>query len=136
MPDMFKIHGASTAGIKKHVTPVHRCMPFHEKRSSSAQGYGYKWQKFRERFLKRNPLCAHCMQIGKIEPATEVDHIHAHKGDMRKFWAGPFQPLCKSCHSKKTARENGFSGQGMWTQGEDQLPVIDTPERKSVNIIV
>jgi 5-methylcytosine-specific restriction protein A len=47
--------------------------------------------------------------------ATEVDHIIPHKGDMKLFWdSDNWQGLCKSCHSKKTAKEqrdnNGHTG--------------------------
>ncbi|MCR8827199.1 HNH endonuclease [Photobacterium sp. TY 1-4] len=39
-------------------------------------------------------------------PATDVDHITPHKGDRRLFFdQSNWQSLCKSCHSRKTARE-------------------------------
>ena len=39
--------------------------------------------------------------------AKEVDHIIPHKGNMKLFWDSDnnWSPLCKSCHSKKTAKE-------------------------------
>jgi hypothetical protein len=40
--------------------------------------------------------------------ATECDHIQPHRGDPVKFYSGPFQSLCKSCHSKKTDQEIGW----------------------------
>ncbi|MFR3634507.1 MAG: HNH endonuclease [Sutterella sp.] len=34
-----------------------------------------------------------------------------HKGDMALFWdQSNWQPLCHTCHSKKTAREDGGFG--------------------------
>jgi 5-methylcytosine-specific restriction protein A len=70
--------------------------------SSSQRGYGSKWQKAREIFLKENPLCAICERT-----ATVVDHIVPHKGDQFLFWdQANWQPLCKSCHDSKTAMED------------------------------
>lgn len=68
--------------------------------SASAQGYGRTWQRLRLMVLREEPLCP----CGK--PATEVDHILAKaKGgdDSRENLQG----LCKSCHSRKTVREDG-----------------------------
>ncbi|ELK38933.1 HNH endonuclease, partial [Brevibacillus agri BAB-2500] len=49
----------------------------------------------------------------KVTTATVVDHIVPHKGDMRKFWDRMnWQALCASCHSKKTAKEDGGFGNG------------------------
>lgn len=40
-----------------------------------------------------------CEQVGRITPATVVDHIKPHKGDPELFWdTGNWQPLCKTCH--------------------------------------
>ena len=89
----------------------------HKVGSSNKRGYTYRWQKEREAYLIRNPLCEDCLnQHDVIRAATEVDHIIPHKGDMRLFWDSDnnWQGLCKSCHSKKTAKEqrnnNGHTG--------------------------
>ena len=55
-------------------------------------------------YLLRHPLCVECQRKGRVEPATDVDHVIPHKGDMTVFWKGPFQALCHACHSAKTAR--------------------------------
>jgi 5-methylcytosine-specific restriction protein A len=82
-----------------------------QRESSSARGYGYKWQQARIQFLREHPLCM-CddCQAGKLRvtAATDVDHITPHKGDMKLFWnRNNWQALSKSCHSKKTAKEDG-----------------------------
>lgn len=79
--------------------------------TAASRGYGSKWRKAREDFLRGNPLCAECSRKGRATPATIVDHIEPHRGDMTKFWSrSNWQPLCKKCHDKKTATENGGFG--------------------------
>ncbi len=79
--------------------------------SSHSRGYGYKWRKYREDFLKKNPLCVICLKEGKYKPSTVVDHITPHKGDMKLFWdKNNHQALCKKHHDIKTAKEDGGFG--------------------------
>jgi 5-methylcytosine-specific restriction enzyme A len=79
--------------------------------SSAARGYGGKWQRERAAYLQANPVCAEHGKVGRVVPATVVDHIVPHKGDQRLFWSrSNWQPLCKACHDTKTAREDGGFG--------------------------
>ncbi|WP_435988546.1 HNH endonuclease signature motif containing protein [Sulfitobacter sp. SH24] len=69
------------------------------------------WIAGRLRYLRLNPLCVDCAELGAVEPATEVDHIEPHKGDRARFFdRSNWQALCKSCHSRKTAREVFHAG--------------------------
>lgn len=64
------------------------------------------WRRERLRFLARFPLCADCAEVGIDAAATDVDHIEPHRGDLALFRdRGNWRALCKSCHSRKTARE-------------------------------
>jgi 5-methylcytosine-specific restriction protein A len=82
-----------------------------ERKTSSERGYGYRWQKARHTYLKNNPLCVGCEKLGMVRAATEVDHIIPHRGDQALFWdTSNWQGLCKPCHSRKTAREDGGWG--------------------------
>lgn len=73
------------------------------------RGYGHKWKLARDSFLRRNPLCVYCARDDRVEPATVVDHIIPHKGDMQLFWdKGNWQSLCKTHHDKKTMKEGSF----------------------------
>ncbi len=64
------------------------------------------WRKAARRFLSRNPLCSDCAELGAVVAATQVDHITPHKGDLKLFWHRKnWQPLCQTCHSRKTAHE-------------------------------
>lgn len=83
-------------------------MSWREGLTTAERGYGSRWQRARERFLVRHPLCRHCEAAGIVTPAVEVDHVNPHKGDQALFWSPEnWQPLCSSCHAQKTAREQG-----------------------------
>jgi 5-methylcytosine-specific restriction enzyme A len=96
--------------------PSHPATARHEpaqaqRKGSTARGYGYKWQQARAGYLAKHPLCVECEKEGRVVAATDVDHIIPHKGDMVLFWdSDNWQPLCKSHHSEKTAREDGGFG--------------------------
>jgi 5-methylcytosine-specific restriction enzyme A len=93
--------------------------------SASARGYTSRWRKASQTFLKRNPLCVLCEAQGEIVAAELTDHIVPHRmskalesGDrvmiaaaQTLFWDQEnWQALCWSCHSIKTAREDGGFG--------------------------
>ena len=79
--------------------------------TATVRGYGYAWQKARLGFLKSHPVCAACEKQGRVTAASVVDHITPHKGDQTLFWDHDnWQPLCKSCHSRKTAATDGGFG--------------------------
>jgi 5-methylcytosine-specific restriction protein A len=81
--------------------------------TSTQRGYGYKWQQLRARYLASHPLCVECKRAGLVKIAEVVDHIVPHKGDMALFWdSDNWQPLCKACHDRKTATEDGGWGRG------------------------
>ena len=83
------------------------------KEGSTARGYGYKWQKARERFLREHPLCCYCERIGRVTPATIVDHIIPHEGDDSLMWnESNWQPLCKPCHDSTKKAEEARAGRG------------------------
>ena len=72
-----------------------------------------RWRKLAKWFLGRpeNALCVMCAAIGRVEPATTVDHKIPHGGDERLFWdIGNLQGLCASCHSgwKRTQEKKGY----------------------------
>ncbi|MWP40349.1 HNH endonuclease [Rhodobacter sphaeroides] len=65
-----------------------------------------RWRRARARFLAAHPLCADCAGLGLVVAAAEVDHIRPHRGDPGLMWdRANWQPLCRPCHSRKTARE-------------------------------
>jgi 5-methylcytosine-specific restriction protein A len=58
-----------------------------------------RWQRLRELQLGEHPLCAFCKRIANV-----CDHEQPHRGDEERFWAGPFQSLCKPCHDSDKQR--------------------------------
>lgn len=69
-----------------------------------------RWRALRHRHLDKDPLCCMCQAEGRTTIATICDHIEPHRGDMVKFWHGPFQSLCAPHHSSvKQSQEKGGS---------------------------
>ena len=67
-----------------------------------------RWQDLRRYRLNTQPLCVECLKKDRIFPATVVDHIKPHKGNEKLFYDfNNLQSLCKSCHDRKTAKEDG-----------------------------
>lgn len=79
--------------------------------TSTARGYNAGWRKLRRLVLNRQPICQDPFAIHKkngevVVAASEVDHIISKRaGGSNKL--SNLQALCKSCHSTKTAREDG-----------------------------
>ena len=84
-----------------------------ERGTAAARGYYGRWQRARAAYLAKHPLCAECERQNRLTPATVVDHKTPHRGDMALFWDSEnWQALCKPCHDKKTAKEDGGFGNG------------------------
>lgn len=65
---------------------------------------GRPWARRRAAWLREHPLCAHCLQAGRVRAAAEVDHVvplqHGGQDDDSNL-----QSLCRECHAAKTATE-------------------------------
>jgi len=75
--------------------------------SSQARGYDADWRTLRNRFMAAHPQCS---EPGCDAPAQEVDHILSvrERPDLRLSWFN-LRALCKTHHSARTAREQGFA---------------------------
>jgi len=100
-----------------HRPPIHRPPGYkppaerkalHDRtRGSAAQrGYGWQWTKLRKLVLAEQPICK---MPGCWEPSAEVDHI-VPKAKGGTDDRDNLQGLCKPCHSRKTASEDGGFG--------------------------
>lgn len=86
---------------RKHHRPNRPRAPRPRVRHENKQVYDSQaWQRFRLAYLAEHPLCADCEHV-----ATEVHH----RRGLREHPEDAYDPeqcmsLCKSCHSKRTAR--------------------------------
>jgi 5-methylcytosine-specific restriction protein A len=71
---------------------------------SSTKRYDREWRRIRAVFLREHPYCVECQRDGRIEPATECDHIVPLRQGGTHEESG-LQALCKRHHSQKTMRE-------------------------------
>ena len=66
-----------------------------------------RWKRIREYQLSISPLCQWCLESETVTVATEVHHSDGgHKGNLDKFWHGPFISTCKPCHSSRGQLED------------------------------
>ena len=73
--------------------------------SSTARGYGSRWQKIRISVLRRDDyLCQICLISDRLQVANEVDHILP-KAKGGNDDIDNLQSLCKECHKLKTISE-------------------------------
>jgi len=78
--------------------------------NSTQRGYDYRWARIRRVFLNEHPLCQDCLDSYPqvIREATEVHHIKALR-DGGTHNQDNLIALCRGCHSRRTAKEQGFA---------------------------
>lgn len=95
--------------------PAHADQAEYRRGSQRERGYTRRWQRVRLLFLEHHPCCGDrpgarrpvmsaCWAAGVSTPATEVDHVVPHRGDVGLFWdqLNNWQALCHHCHARKT----------------------------------
>lgn len=91
--------------------------------TTTERGYGTQWQKVRRNILMTHPLCTQCGQ-----PADDVDHIIAISRGGAVLDADNLQPLCRSCHNRKTRRESRMiAGGKMGSEKTNAIIVCGPP---------
>jgi 5-methylcytosine-specific restriction enzyme A len=71
------------------------------------------WRHRRAHQLAKEPLCRVCALMGRTTPATVVDHIEPHGGNLTKFLTGALTSMCERCHNAKrggSIRATGADG--------------------------
>jgi 5-methylcytosine-specific restriction endonuclease McrA len=56
-----------------------------------------RWKKRARHQLLVEPLCAYCLEVGRVRPATVADHIEPVAGSFERMWLGRLQSICASC---------------------------------------
>jgi 5-methylcytosine-specific restriction protein A len=97
---------------EKHATLATGWVRSYGDKTSAQRGYGYEWQKTRERVLSRD--CGLCQIKGPACRfiATEVDHKVSKANARALGWSrdrtegdGNLQAACGPCHKDKTVSE-------------------------------
>ena len=65
-----------------------------------------RWKALRHDRLTEQPLCERCLLQEIVTPATVVHHLVPHRGDLVKFWSGPFENLCAPHHNSQGQMED------------------------------
>jgi 5-methylcytosine-specific restriction enzyme A len=94
--------------------------------------YGRRWRRYRLAQLQAFPLCAFCLELGRLTPATVVDHKRRHAGHADPlFWdRANFQSLCKPCHDAvKQALDRTGRARGYDENGLPLYPLTATPAK-------
>lgn len=70
-----------------------------------------RWKRMSKDQLRKQPLCEECLEHNQVREAKHADHEVPHKGDAKLFFdTNNLRSLCPSCHSRKTAKEDGGFG--------------------------
>jgi 5-methylcytosine-specific restriction protein A len=97
-----------------HRSDVHR--DYGRARRSFDKEVGFyqssNWRRLRANFLRLHPLCGVCATKGQTVAAKVVDHIVPIKDGGDRFDNSNLQPLCVSCHNRKTAIETALRTKG------------------------
>lgn len=97
--------GCHEYATKRGRCDAHQPEPWAGRGPGSSRGYGSKWQRIRERILRRDGyLCQPCLSVGNITEASQVDHI-THKAAGGTDRDDNLQAICTTCHREKTLRE-------------------------------
>ena len=80
----------------------------------TARGYDNRWLRASKAYLRDHPLCQ-CPDCDegriRVRLSEVVDHRIPHRGDQALFWdEHNWQAMAKTCHDRKTAREDGAFG--------------------------
>jgi len=99
--------------------------------SAALRGYGHAWRKKRLEVLARDKKCRDPHKIGCKKKSRQVDHkIPKSQGgtdDMKNL-----QGTCDSCHSRKTATQDGGFGRPKKTRRRLRNGLFSQEEKKAV----
>ena len=75
--------------------------------SARQRGYDTNWEKFREQYLRKNPICTQCGAL-----ATIVHHVKPLSSGGDKYRSVNLQAVCVACHNRihNVARGGRYHG--------------------------
>lgn len=94
MPDLPPTHRPPRAGL-----PAARD-------SSARRGYDAAWRRLSEHVRRSRPVCERCGR----RPSECVDHVVSLARGGARYDPANLMALCWSCHSQKTAEQDGSFG--------------------------
>lgn len=105
-PPLHRPHGHRPEAVRKRDLDRQRG-------TTAERGYDADWKRVRAMKLAMSPLCeCEGCQAGRLRvtEATVVDHIVpiAERPDLRLALSN-LRSMAKSCHDRRTAREQGFA---------------------------
>jgi 5-methylcytosine-specific restriction endonuclease McrA len=71
-----------------------------------------EWRALRNSFIKRFPLCVHCLLQNLTVAATVVDHVKPISQGGAALDEDNLQSLCESCHNSKSGTESAILRRG------------------------
>ena len=98
--------------------------------TAKERGYDAAWRKVRDLKLAQEPRCEVHLELGKVVPATVVDHISSieERPDLRLVLSN-LRSMCKPCHDARTARDHGFNkGKRVIARGCDAIGMPIDPQ--------
>lgn len=100
------------------------------KRRGRPASRGRAWRQYSLAFRRANPLCALCQQEGRTAASAHVDHIQRVSGpEDPAFWDPKnHRAICASCHSRKTASEDGGFGNARRPSASTEQPDRHRPD--------
>jgi 5-methylcytosine-specific restriction protein A len=99
-------HSGCPALVSSGRCARHRRPASQDTRPSARQrGYDRKWERLRAIILQRDPVCRLC----RVSPSRHADHIIA-RANGGSDHPSNLQGTCASCHSRKTAAQDGGFG--------------------------
>lgn len=92
-------------GIDGHIIfgyTIPRIGNLYKRDEGSKRFYNSKaWRRLAAIQIKREPLCAECLKVGRITPAQIADHIYPIREGGQKYDLDNLQSLCRACHNRK-----------------------------------
>lgn len=92
----------------KHLPPgiaAQRAQALRDANTHTNRLYDSRWRKFRNRYVRDNPLCALCLAEGLVSEGVELDHIKPISEGGAMYDQRNLQLLCRTHHARKRQLE-------------------------------